>query len=89
MLHCARSFITILLHVLNCVTRVQKMDEPLAIGSMWAFLDLVEEEDFMNRLEKVEEKVSPFGCLLCTNCVIRELVENVFDDEVASLFYVL
>ena len=65
------------------------MDEPLAIGSMWAVLDLVEEEDFMNRLEKVEEKVSPFGCLLCTNCVIRELVENVFNDEVASLFYVL
>jgi hypothetical protein len=34
------------------------MDEPLAIGSMWALLDLVEEEDLMNRLEKVEEKVS-------------------------------
>jgi hypothetical protein len=47
-----------MLHVLDCVTRVQKMDEPLAIGSMWALLDLVEEEDLMNRLEKVEEKVS-------------------------------
>lgn len=87
MLHCARSFITIMLHVLNCVTRVQKMDEPLAIGSMWAFLDLVEEEDFMNRLEKMEEKVSPFGCLLCTHCVIRELVENVFNDEGLQVYF--
>jgi hypothetical protein len=47
-----------MLHVLDGVTRVQKMDETLAIGSMWALLDLVEDEDLMNRLEKVEEKVS-------------------------------
>ena len=53
-------------HAFNCVKCVEKTDVPLAIGSMWAFLDLVEEEDLMNRLEKVEEKVSRVSCLLCT-----------------------
>ncbi len=63
------------------------MDEPLVIGFMWAFLDLVEEENFMHRLEKMEENVSPFGCLLSTHCMIRELVENVFNDEGLKVYF--
>lgn len=58
--------IFITLHVcVCCVTRVQEMDVPLAIGSMWAFLDLVENEDLTNRLDKLEEKVSRVFCLVC------------------------
>lgn len=37
---------------------VQNLDEPVAIGSMWALLDIVENENLMERLDKVEEQVS-------------------------------
>lgn len=58
----------------SCETHVQTRDEPLVIAGVWALLDLVEEEDMMNRLDKVEEKVSRLFWLaaLCDFCLLDE-----------------
>ena len=64
--------LSLILHGICLMKRtLQNRDAPQIIPDVWALLDLIEEEDMTNRLDKVEEKVSRL--LLAATALLFEL----------------
>lgn len=65
----------------------QKRDQQIAVGNVWALLDLVENEDMINRLEKVEEKVSHLHVLVASRVCSGDKMSFVLHLIVITLYF--